>query len=135
MSNLTLVQTIYGLLAQGDLDAVLEYLSDDIRLDVWDPPSDAQATLPYTQPRHGKVEMISAQQALAGLEVHSLEPMNFLFGGDQVAVLLRVDATVKSTSKRFQDLEFHLWTVGDNGKITEMRHVIDTAKQVAAHQP
>lgn len=135
MSNVPTVQKLYGLLAQGESDAALDLMADDVRLDVWDPPSPAQDVIPYAEPHTGKAEMVAAQARLADLlEVHDLRPVNFLEGGHQVIVVLRIDATVRATGKRFQDLEFHMWTFGDDGRVTDLRHVIDTAKQMAANQ-
>jgi len=32
----------------------------------------------------------------------------------------------------YRDEEMHLWTFDDNGKVTRLRHYVDTAKHVAA---
>jgi hypothetical protein len=59
------------------------------------------------------------------VEFHRFEPTNFLAGGNQVAVPINVDVTVKATGNRITALEVHLWTFGDDGKITRFFHAID----------
>ena len=59
---------------------------------------------------------------------------NFLAGGDQVAVVVSIDLTVRTTGVRFQDEDIHLWTFCPDGRVTGYRHVSDTAKHIAAAQ-
>jgi ketosteroid isomerase-like protein len=35
---------------------------------------------------------------------------------------------------RFSDEELHLWTFGEDGRVTRLRHYCDTAKHIAASQ-
>jgi hypothetical protein len=60
---------------------------------------------------------------------------NFLSGGDQVAVPINVEATVRATGKPVEVLEIHLWTFGDDGKVTRFFHSIDRQAFVLASQP
>ena len=42
------------------------------------------------------------------------------------------EVKLESLTKRFRDVEVHLWTFGPDGTVTEFRHVADTAKHVEA---
>jgi ketosteroid isomerase-like protein len=52
-------------------------------------------------------------------------------GGYKVAVEVLIDATA-SGGGRFRDEELHLYTLSPEGKVTAMRHYVDTAKHIAA---
>jgi hypothetical protein len=99
------------------------------------PASPVQDEVPYLVPRKGKADVGGFFAALAGIDFHGFEPVNLLAGGNQVAAVFKLDVTVKATGRRFQDLEIHLWTFGDAGEVTSMRHVLDTAKHAAAQRP
>ena len=133
-SNTATVRAIYEAFGQGNIPAILSKLTDDVLWDRWEHPSPAQAAVPYLSPSKGKAEVGSYFAAIAGLEFHEFQPLNLLEGGNQVAAVINIDATVRATGRRFQDLEVHLWTFDGAGKIVEMRHVLDTTKQSAAQQ-
>ena len=133
-SNTATVRAIYAAFGQGNIPAILSKLTDDVLWEAWQHPSPAQAVIPYLAPRKGKAEVGSYFAVMAGLEFHGFQPLNLLEGGNQVAAVINVDATVRATGRRFQDVEVHLWTFDAAGKIIEMRHVLDTGKQAAAHQ-
>jgi ketosteroid isomerase-like protein len=134
MSNSATVQAMYQAFGQGDVPAILERMADDIRWEAWEVDNTAQgAGVPWVLPRSGRDGVAQFFQDVAdNLEFHSFEPVNLLEGGDQVAATLRIDVTVKATGERFQDEEIHLWSFGSDGKVTGLRHYIDTAKHVKA---
>ena len=49
----------------------------------------------------------------------------------QVAAEFVINATPPG-AQRYRDEEVHLWTFGDDGKVTRLRHYTDTAKHIAA---
>jgi hypothetical protein len=49
--------------------------------------------------------------------------------------LIDVDVTVRAGGERFGDAEVHLWPFGDDRRVHEFRHVLDTAEQVEALRP
>jgi hypothetical protein len=53
-------------------------------------------------------------------------------GGDRVVAQISVDVTVRDTGRRFRDDEIHLWVFGDDGRVVEFRHYVDTGKHAAA---
>lgn len=102
--------------------------------DVWVPTSKAQdGTIPYLVPRKGKAEVGEFFAALTALEFHGFEPLIIAGAGDNVLATISLDLTVKATGTRFQDYEVHVWTFDSAGKVTSLRHVIDTLKHYEAH--
>lgn len=132
MSNIATVQGMYEAFGRGDVPAILEQMSDDVVWEAWDTDNTAQeAGVPWVLPRRGKDGVTGFFRDVAeGLEFHSFEPRNLLEGGNQVAATIAFDATAKATGERFQDEEIHLWTFDEAGKVTGLRHYIDTAKHI-----
>jgi ketosteroid isomerase-like protein len=135
MGNSETVQAIYQAFGTGDIPGLLARLADDVEWDVWDPPSPVQDLVPYLAPSKGRAAVAEFFASLSDMEFHDFAPLNLLEGGNQVVATIRVDLTIKTTGKRFQDLELHLWTFDDDGRVTGLRHVIDTYKHVDARQP
>ena len=132
--NIALVRSLYEAFGRGDVPAILETMSHDVVWEAWDNDNTAQeAGVPWVLPRRGRdgVAGFFADVA-AGLEFHGFEPRNLMEGGNQVAATIAFDATAKATGERIQDEEIHLWTFDDAGKVTGMRHYIDTAKHIRA---
>lgn len=130
MSNIPTVQAMYEAFGRGDVPAILEQMSDDVVWEAWDGDNAAQdAGVPWVLARKGKDGVAGFfQDVAAGLEFHSFEPRNLMEGGSQVAATIAIDATAKATGER----EIHLWTFDDAGKVTGMRHYMDTAKHIRA---
>jgi hypothetical protein len=61
------------------------------------------------------------------------EPANFLSGGNQVAVPIKVEVRVKPTGKVVEALEVHLWTFGEDGRVCRFFHCIDRHAFVLAY--
>jgi uncharacterized protein len=134
VGNVEAVGAIYAAFGQGDIPAILDALSDDVQWDVWVPTSKAQdGTIPYLVPRKGKAEVGEFFAALAALEFHTFEPLVTAGAGDNVLATISLDLTAKATGRRFQDYEVHVWTFDSAGKVTSLRHVIDTLKHHEAH--
>jgi ketosteroid isomerase-like protein len=134
MSNIDTVQAMYGAFGRGDIPAILEQMADDVSWEAWEVENTAQdAGVPWVRPRSGRDGVTEFFQEIGeGLEFHDFEPVNLLEGGNQVAATIRIDFTVKATGERRQDEEIHLWTFGSDGKVTGMRHYLDTAKHIKA---
>jgi ketosteroid isomerase-like protein len=134
MSNIATVQSIYEAFGRGDIPAILDRLADDVVWEAWDGDNTAQdAGVPWALARSGREGVAGFfQDVAAGLEFHGFEPRNLLEGGNQVAATISIDVTAKATGERFQDEEIHLWTFDGNGKLTGLRHYLDTAKHIKA---
>jgi uncharacterized protein len=129
MSNVETVQAIYEAFGQGDVPAILDKLADDVEWDL-DAPSYG---IPIYEPGVGKAHARRFFELLGDVEFSRFEPTNFLTGGDQVAVPINVVATVKATGRTAEALEIHLWTFGDDGKVSRFFHAIDRHAFVQAY--
>ena len=128
--NVQTVQAIYEAFGRGDVPAILGHLADDI---AWEQDSPAFG-LPWYKPRQGAAQVPGFFGDLMGNVVLTVfEPLNFLAGGDQVAVVVRIAMEVKTSGRAVaEDLEVHLWTFGAHGKVTRFGHVVDKHAQWAA---
>jgi ketosteroid isomerase-like protein len=129
MSNLDTVQAIYAAFGRGDVEAILDQLADDV---AWDHDAPSYG-VPLFEPGTGKEHARRFFEATAALEFHRFEPTNFLVGGNQVAVPIDVKAEVKSSGRVAEVLEIHLWTFGDDGKVSRFFHSIDRQAFVQAY--
>jgi ketosteroid isomerase-like protein len=125
---------IYEAFGRGDIPAILEHVAEDVVWEAWEVDNAAQeAGVPWMLPRKGHAGVMDFFQAIGdGLEFHSFEPRNLLEGGDQVAATITFEATAKATGERFRDEEIHLWTFDEAGKVSSLRHYMDTAKSIKA---
>ena len=127
MDNLRTAQDIYAAFGRGDVPAILDRLAPDV---VFDP--DFDGTAPWLRRREGREGVAGFFADLAALDFHAFEPRNFMAAGEQVAVTIRIVATVKATGEALPEHEMHLWTFRPDGLVTEMRHYVDTAKHAEA---
>jgi hypothetical protein len=84
------------------------------------------------EPGAGKEHVRRFFRALEEVEFLRFEPLNFLAGGNEVAVPIRVAVRVKATGKVAEALEIHLFTFGEDGKVTRLFHCIDRHAFVVA---
>jgi uncharacterized protein len=130
MSNVETVQTIYEAFGRGDVPAILDRLADDV---AWDQDAPGYGIAIF-EPGVGKGHAQRFFEAVfEGLEFSRFEPTNFLDGGDQVAVPINVELEVKSTGKVVEAHEIHLWTFGDDGKVSRFFHCVDRHAFVLAY--
>jgi ketosteroid isomerase-like protein len=125
------VSEIYDAFGRGDVPAILDRLSDDVAWESWEHPKRAEG-VPWLVERRGHNGAAEFFGALGGMDIHDFAVLDVIAGDRQVAAEVFLDATVRSTGQRFQDEELHLWTFGDDGRVTRFRHYVDTAKHLAA---
>lgn len=129
MSHLETAQAIYQAFGTGDIPGLMSHISDDVE---WEPGL-VDRGVPWLIPGKGKDHVMKFFGAVGGgMEMKSFEVLNMLAGGDQVAVIIRLSATIRATGKPLDDTECHVWTFGPDGKAISMRHFVDTAGHVAA---
>jgi ketosteroid isomerase-like protein len=69
------------------------------------------------------------------MEIKDLQILNMMEGGDEVAVSFVIEAVLPNCGGRsYRDEEIHLWTFNTDGKVTRLRHYVDTAKHIAAYR-
>jgi ketosteroid isomerase-like protein len=120
------VQAIYEAFGRGDVDAILERLSPDVAWEAWQDNHAQRAGVPDLAPRSGRAEVAGFFGVVAGMGVSDFQVLDVIGGERQVAVEVQI------VTAAFADEELHLWTFGDDGLVTRMRHYVDTAKHIAA---
>lgn len=127
------VLELYAAFGRGDVPAILNQLADDVAWEAWADNRAAKAGVPWLQPRHGKAGAASFfQDVAAAFEIHDFQVLAVMPGETQVAAELVLEATIRSTGRRFRDEEVHLWTFNAQGQIVRLRHYADTAKHIWA---
>jgi ketosteroid isomerase-like protein len=129
VSTLESVQAIYEAFGRGDVPAILDRLADDVE---WDQDAPGYG-VPIYEPGVGKGHAQRFFENLQDLEILRFEPTNFLSGGNQVAVPIDLEVKVKATGNVVKALEIHLWTFGDDGKVSRFFHGIDRHAFVLAY--
>lgn len=120
--NIATVQAIYDAFGRGDVAGILGRLAPDVE---WEHDWGA-APLKWYQPRRGRDEVVKFFETLADFEFLRFEPIAFLEGGNMVAVPIHLELRVKANGRLIRDLEAHLWTFGDDGLVSRMRHLVDS---------
>jgi len=128
--NAAAVQAIYGAFGSGDIPAILERLSEDVAWEEWADNTAQQGGVPQLARRDGRDGAAEFFGVVGEMEVHDFQVLDLIAGGRQVAVEVEIEATPPGGT-RFRDQELHLWTFGDDGLVTRMRHYVDTAKHAA----
>ena len=128
MDNLQVVEAIYKGFETGDMDAILNSMSEDI---VWLHPGKPEE-IPFAGRFDGKAgvqrffESAFAQIDVVEQKIHSIEA-----SGDKVIVIGYERMRVKDTGKEYQSNWIHMYTLAD-GEVIAFEEFIDTAALVAA---
>jgi uncharacterized protein len=132
-ANAATVGGIYEAFGRGDIDAVLSTIADDCAWERWAGNTAQAAGVSYLQPRTGPAGVAAFFAEVARFEIQEFAVLGMFAGGDKVAVEVLIEATSPGGG-RFRDEELHVYTLGEDGKVIGMRHYVDTAKHMAAHQ-
>jgi uncharacterized protein len=127
VSNVETVQEIYAAFGRGDLPAMLDRMADDVVLDGWDDNAQA-AGVPWLAERRGHDGVAEFVSVVAGVGVRDLQVLALMDGGDRVA------SEVVIETDHYRDEEIVMWWFDPAGKVTRLRHYVDTAKHIAAAQ-
>ena len=130
-ANRAVIQDIYAAFGRGDIASILDHIADDCRWESWVSHSAQRAGVAYLQPQTGPSGVAEFFTAVAQLQIHDFGVGDMLTSATQVAVEVTIEASTPSGG-RYRDEELHLWTLGDDGRVTRMRHYVDTAKHIAA---
>ncbi|MCB9519834.1 MAG: nuclear transport factor 2 family protein [Myxococcales bacterium] len=127
--NVETLQSVYAAFGRGDIPAILATMSPDIVFE----PDTIDHGIPWIMPGRGIDHVTRFFGAVAGLQFDVFAPEAFL-ADDQnhVAVLIRHDARVSATGKRFAGVEIHYWTFDDAGQIVALKHFVDTKQHYEA---
>jgi ketosteroid isomerase-like protein len=132
-ANVAVIQDIYSAFGRGDVASILDHVADDCRWESWDHHTAQRAGVAYLQPQHGPAGVADFFSEVARLQIHDFQTGDLLASETQVAVEVIIDASTPSGG-RFRDEEMHLWTLNGEGRVTRLRHYVDTAKHIAASE-
>lgn len=131
-AHLSAVGSLYEAFGRGDLPVILDLLADDISWDAdWADNFAQRTALDHFLPRRGHAQVAEFFAVLTGYTVHDFQVQALMAGDGHVVAKILIELTHPSGG-RYRDEELHLWTFGRDGKITALRHYIDTAKHLAA---
>ncbi|SRR5713101_1676689 len=127
--NTTLIQSLYDAFGRGDVQTILNSLTDDVQWALEGP-----VIIPFAGQRRGISQVRSFFEALATTQTGrklNMEP--FIAQGDQVAAYGRYSCTVTATGKKLDCPIAHFFTIR-NGKVSRFVDLTDTAAVADAYQ-
>jgi len=74
---------------------------------------------------------LNKDTVIASYTLHDFRVLDLAASDRQVVAQVVIDISTPDGG-RYRDEELHLWTFGESGRITALRHYIDTAKHLAA---
>ena len=126
--NVKTIQDVYEAFGRGDVQAVLDRVTDDVD---WATETSSTAA-PWYGIRHGKDGVASFFQAFGStMEVQEFTPFAFAANDDEVHTVVRCRATSRATGKAIDQNLHHFFRFQD-GKISYYRGTEDTAQTEAA---
>lgn len=131
-NNLQTINNIYEAFGKGDIPFIISCLADDVQWEHWADNSAQKAGVPWMLPQQGKAGAMEFFKMLGQLVIKEFSVLSVMGNENQVAAEFVIEAEIPATGRVYRDEEIHLWTFNDAGKITRLRHYIDTAKHIAA---
>jgi ketosteroid isomerase-like protein len=129
--NVQSVQSAYPAFSRGDIQAVLEALTDDVEWVLPGPP----AVLPFAGIRRGREQVLQFFAVLAEtLTFEQFEPRELIAQDDKVVVLGHSRDRMRSTGRVIENEWAAVFTLRD-GKIARYQVYEDTAAFVSALGP
>jgi ketosteroid isomerase-like protein len=126
--NATLIRGLYDAFGRGDIQHILDRITDDV-----DWVNEGPETIPYAGTYKGRAEVPRFFQALGSTTEGGRVTADEVIGqGDKVFTLGRFTATVKATGKRIDVPIAHLFTVR-SGKVSRWVGLTDTARVAEAY--
>lgn len=130
-NNLQTIQNVYEAFGKGDVPFIINCLADDVQWEQWADNWAQKAGVPWMAARQGKEAVLEFFKALGQLAIKDFQVLSIMSSENQVAAEFVIEAEVPVTGKHYRDEELHLWTFNADGKITRLRHYLDTAKHIA----
>lgn len=132
-AHLHAVQAIYDAFGRGDIPAILERLAPDVRWEQWSDSFAQRAEVPMLRARTGHDGVGEFFNIVGACTISEFAVTDLLASDRQVAAEVVIEATLPNGG-RYRDEELHLWSFDDDGRVSRMRHYIDTAKHIAANR-
>lgn len=131
-NNLQTIQNLYEAFGKGDVPFIINCLADDVQWEQWAGNTAQDAGVPWMKARQGKEAVIGFFETLGQLVIKDFQVLSIMSNDNQVAAEFVIEAEIPATGGHYRDEEIHLWTFNEAGKITRLRHYLDTAKHIAA---
>jgi len=131
-ANLALVGGIYEAFGRGDIDFILDQVADDCAWESWLDNHGQKAGIPPMTPRHGRAGVAEFFAYVATMEIQDFQVLDMLASDRQVVVEVQISIALPGGGS-VTDEELHLYSLNDAGRISRMRHYVDTAKQIKAY--
>jgi uncharacterized protein len=129
MSNIETIRQVYAAFARGDIDAILNRLSETVQ---WE-AAGSHTDVPWLLPRRGRDGVARFFEVAGNLQINSFEPKAFLEADQLVVVLLDEDVTVKATGRRIRELDqVHIWRFDEHGAVLSHHARLDTHRHWCA---
>ncbi len=127
-TNTDVVKDAYGYFATGNIPALLNELTDDVK---WIIPGPTNL-LPWTGNRQGKQQVAEFFKLVSeNIDFKKFEPREFIAQGDKVVALGYWESTAKPTGKTING-EWAMVFTFKNGKVSEHHEYADTYKSAEA---
>ena len=130
-TNLETVKALYEAFGAGDVEAILEMVSEDVEFDPWADSFLHRAGVPWLTRRSGREGVAEFFAMVGQFDIKEFSVLDIMAGDKQVAAEIVIEAGVPGGG-RYRDEEMHLWSFDADGKINRLRHYTDTAKHIAA---
>lgn len=130
-TNADTVAAIYDAFARGDLLTILDSLAESVAWERWRDNSAQRAGVAHLRERTGPAQVVEFFQIVGGWTTHTFEVLDIVGSGRQVVVEVVAEFSLPGGG-RYLDEELHLWTFDDAGRVTRLRHYVDTVKHIAA---
>jgi hypothetical protein len=125
-ANITFVKNAYANFLGGNVDAILDTLTDDVE---WITPG---AGVPTAGTRHGKAEVAQFFQLVAATwDFTAFEPREYVASGDTVVAIGYYTAIARATGKAMASDWTMVWKIRD-GKLAWFREFTDSQALAAA---
>jgi ketosteroid isomerase-like protein len=127
--NKAVVEQAYNNSKTGNIDALLNLMSDDV---TWTLPE--MDGVPFAGTRTGCASVGEFFATVgASQDIVTFEPRELIAEGDKVIALGKYAWRVKANNREFTSDFAHAWTIRD-GKVITFHEYMDTAACIAAHQ-
>lgn len=129
--NIKTIQLIYEAFGSGDLNAILDRVTDDV-----DWAAEASSTVaPWYGARHGKDGVAAFFEGFgSSMEVQEFTPFAFAGNDTEVHTVVHCRATARATGRAIDHNLHHFFRFRD-GKISYYRGTEDTAQTEVALRP
>lgn len=126
--NVRLVQDAYDAFKTGDIERLLQMLTDDVEWITPGPP-DVMPAAGHRRGRNGAAEFFTALTTQEDVEL--FEPQEYIAQGDKVVALCSYRGRVKATGRTAEAELIHVFEIKE-GKVRHFREFFDTASVLPA---